>query len=117
MSTCNRLDLQTLGSQLIMPKNVPDQCYGESKSTQNLQTIRIPIITLLLWHRLAVASPPVGSMHKHVNICIDSWDRMFENIRQKLFTSEVVRLVIIRKVDVPKANTTIIWTRIFGVCG
>jgi hypothetical protein len=26
MSTCNRLDLQTLGSQpMIMPKNLPDQ--------------------------------------------------------------------------------------------
>ena len=25
MSTCNRLDLQTLGSQPIMPKNLPDQ--------------------------------------------------------------------------------------------
>ena len=24
MSTCNRLDLQTLGSQPIMPKNLPD---------------------------------------------------------------------------------------------
>ena len=24
MSTCNRLDLQTLGSQLIMPKNLTD---------------------------------------------------------------------------------------------
>ena len=26
MSTCNRLDLQTLGSQPFMPKNVPDHC-------------------------------------------------------------------------------------------
>ena len=26
MSTCNRLDLQTLASQLIMPKNLPDHC-------------------------------------------------------------------------------------------
>ena len=25
MSTCNRLDLQTLRSQLIMPKKLPDQ--------------------------------------------------------------------------------------------
>ena len=25
MSTCNRLDLQTLGSQLVMPKDLPDQ--------------------------------------------------------------------------------------------
>jgi hypothetical protein len=24
MSTCNRLDLQTLGSQPIMPKNLPE---------------------------------------------------------------------------------------------
>ena len=26
MSTCNRLDLQTLGSQPTMPKNLPDHC-------------------------------------------------------------------------------------------
>ena len=26
MSTCNRLDLQTLGSQPIMPKNLRDHC-------------------------------------------------------------------------------------------
>ena len=26
MSTCNRLDLHTLGSQPVMPKNVPDHC-------------------------------------------------------------------------------------------
>ena len=26
MSTCNRSDLQTLGSQPVMPKNLPDQC-------------------------------------------------------------------------------------------
>ena len=30
MSTCNQLDLQTLGSQLvIMPKNLPDHCLGK----------------------------------------------------------------------------------------
>ena len=27
MSTCNRLDLQTLGSQSIMPKNLPDYWF------------------------------------------------------------------------------------------
>ena len=26
MSTCNQLDLQKLGSQPIMPKNLPDHC-------------------------------------------------------------------------------------------
>jgi hypothetical protein len=33
MSTCDRLDLQTLGSQpmIIMPKNLPDHCYGVLK--------------------------------------------------------------------------------------
>ena len=31
MSTCNRLDLQTLGSQLIMPKNLPDHCFKPHK--------------------------------------------------------------------------------------
>ena len=27
MSTCNRLDLQTLGSQPVMHKNLPDHCF------------------------------------------------------------------------------------------
>ena len=27
MSTCNRLDLQALGSQPVMPKNPPDHCH------------------------------------------------------------------------------------------
>ena len=30
MSTCNRLDLQTLGSQPITPKNLPDHSDIES---------------------------------------------------------------------------------------
>ena len=29
MSTCNRLDLQTLGSQPIMPKNLPDHRHTQ----------------------------------------------------------------------------------------
>ena len=29
MSTCNRLDLQTLGSQPVMPKNLPDHWLYE----------------------------------------------------------------------------------------
>ena len=28
MRTCNRLDLQTPGSQPIMPKNLCDHCFG-----------------------------------------------------------------------------------------
>ena len=27
MSTCNRLDLQTIGSQPIMTKNLPNHCF------------------------------------------------------------------------------------------
>ena len=30
MSTCNWLDLQTLGSQPIMPKNLPNHCLGSN---------------------------------------------------------------------------------------
>ena len=29
MSTCNQLDLQTLGSQPVMPKNLPDHWLGQ----------------------------------------------------------------------------------------
>ena len=35
MSTCNRLDLQTLGSQPIMPKNLPDHCSEVPKLLTN----------------------------------------------------------------------------------
>ena len=33
MSTCNWLDLQTLGSQLVMSKNLPNHCamIGENR--------------------------------------------------------------------------------------
>ena len=30
MSTCNRLDLQTLGSQPVVPKNLSDHCRGST---------------------------------------------------------------------------------------
>ena len=30
MSACNRFDLQTLGSQSVMPKNLPDHCTNSS---------------------------------------------------------------------------------------
>ena len=40
MSTCNRLDLQTLGSQLvIMPKNLPDHCMGDSPEFSNFNRV------------------------------------------------------------------------------
>ena len=32
MPTCNRLELQTLGSQPIMPKNLPDHCSEPTAS-------------------------------------------------------------------------------------
>ena len=37
MSTCNQLDLHTLGSQPVLPKNLPDHC-----------------LTLLkIWHKIS----------------------------------------------------------------
>ena len=35
MSTCNQLDLQTLGSQPVMPKYLPDRCSNQEG--RNLQ--------------------------------------------------------------------------------
>ena len=43
MSTCNQLDLQTLGSPMIMPKNLPNQCF---KCDLALQNIPLPKPTL-----------------------------------------------------------------------
>ena len=40
MSTCNQLDLQTLGSQPIMPKNLPDHWFQSTKTYLSYTTIR-----------------------------------------------------------------------------
>ena len=34
MSTCKRLNLQTLGSQPVMPKNLSDHCRGDGQSVE-----------------------------------------------------------------------------------
>ena len=39
MSTCNRLDLQTLGSQPIMPKNLPDHRHVEPHFDHSLASL------------------------------------------------------------------------------
>ena len=39
MSTCDQLDLQTLGFQLIMPKNLPDHCM----QLNNVKSVHIYI--------------------------------------------------------------------------
>ena len=51
MSTCNQLDLQTLGSQLIMPKNLPQSLqltmyYSPEEATR--KSLLIPLSNLLL---------------------------------------------------------------------
>ena len=46
MSTCNRFDLQTLGSQPIMPKNVPDHCSSGLKTHVN-RPLKMPSQDLL----------------------------------------------------------------------
>ena len=53
MSTCNRLDLQTLGSQPVMPKNLPDHWVGDGTPctvpSENFDYCLI-IIRSLLWY-------------------------------------------------------------------
>ena len=57
MSTCNRLDLQTLGSQPVMPKNLPDHCgkgnkYGSgrilSTADHSVDKVNSYLITTIL---------------------------------------------------------------------
>jgi hypothetical protein len=56
MSTCNRLDLQTLGSQLtIMPKNLPDHCFQSACEVAN------PLVAAVSLLHLAVEECPVFS--------------------------------------------------------
>ena len=42
MSTCNPLDLQKLGSQPVMPKNLPNHCFRPWRSKQAGQS---PVVT------------------------------------------------------------------------
>ena len=52
MSTCNRLDLQTLGSQPIMPKNLPDHWSRRSCVIENIDITwrsRVIEITDVTW--------------------------------------------------------------------
>ena len=68
MSTYNRLDLQTLGSQPIMPKNLPDHCskwsmkfsFGSSLQTGHLEEQslqRSPSLTYMFWPFLTLMFP------------------------------------------------------------
>ena len=41
MSTCNRLDLQTIGSQSIMPKNLPDQYLRRISRFSQVLVVRL----------------------------------------------------------------------------
>ena len=44
MSTCNWLDLQTLGSQpVVMPKNNPDHWYTDSQAGLQEERERAPL--------------------------------------------------------------------------
>jgi hypothetical protein len=40
MSICNQLDLQRLGSQPVMPKNLPDHCFIAAYSSTNFFNLR-----------------------------------------------------------------------------
>ena len=60
MSTCNRLNLKTPGSQLIMPKNLPDHWVARQYGTHNKDAkLKLPHVKFLkvminvhrsLWH-------------------------------------------------------------------
>jgi hypothetical protein len=53
MSRCNRLDLQTLGSHLIIPKNLPDQLSICRLERMNAS----PIPHILIHHSSPVTKP------------------------------------------------------------
>ena len=60
MSTCDRLDLQTLGSQpmIIMPKNLPDHCYGVLEMV--FHQTNIPALTMAQSFRQQLQVDEVG---------------------------------------------------------
>ena len=47
MSTCNWLDLQTLGSQPVMPKNLPDHYTSLSQVPSTLPKMKTYIIKFI----------------------------------------------------------------------
>ena len=53
MSTCNRLDLQTLGSQPVMPKNLPIAAFNYQQLYINyhLMTLGVQVHFLISWHK------------------------------------------------------------------
>jgi hypothetical protein len=46
MSTCNKLDLQTLGSQPIMPQNLPEHCFKIKVEAQTLYEVKVKILVV-----------------------------------------------------------------------
>ena len=63
MSTCNRLDFQTLGSQPVMPKNLPDQWLPEIWRTY-LTTEGDPV---------QLPSPPCLQVLNYIWLSIFAW--------------------------------------------
>ena len=66
MSTCNRLELQTLGSQPIMPKNLPDHCF---------QCPRVDWISRCGWSRERSQLQPATCWHRSFFLYYDIWTR------------------------------------------
>ena len=73
MSTCNHLDLQTLGSQASMPKNLPDHWpialinYSASKPCL-LKSFSLLVFTpLILEHDMPIVNPPLAFTIRNAN--------------------------------------------------
>ena len=55
MSTCNQLDLQTLGSQPIMPKNLPYHWFKPKKEGSTLKPSSSTLGTREVWNSITLA--------------------------------------------------------------
>ena len=107
MSTCNRLDLQTLGSQPFMPKNLSDRWWGEEVGLNlgpgmyKVVNIKPDIITgerkfslkqfgmgLLLWRDDSKFSAPGGNIFCYVfvlNFFLSSFFQIRANAHTMLY--------------------------------
>jgi hypothetical protein len=72
MSTCNKLDLQTLGSQPIMPQNLSEHCFKIKVEAQTLYEVKVKILVvfkqshinrLLIREQKGGWNSPLASIH------------------------------------------------------
>jgi hypothetical protein len=89
LSTCNRLDLQTLGSQPFMPKNLPDHCLNLDAKVLNMGSKQCSSLKcahafqcegLQNNHTSLKLSDFVATLHRKTHLVLAALDWVWEKI-------------------------------------